>query len=207
MLNQKMTKRMFGAIALLGAVLIWPIGALAVPPADGQGVIKDLQEQINDLQSQIDNSQAEGTRVSAVDGSAQTITSTGMDLSNEETFISLPVTTTTDGTFVMGFSSRTTPAVCLVGPGGPCGDIEISQSIYLDGQLIGTRFRSPRVFDVSGGLDKNITQTVSANNISAGAHTIEVRVACSLPNLSTDCMSEGYVATAVFYTLWAIHSK
>ena len=204
--KQKMLKRLFGALTM-SVVLIWPIGVLAVPPANGQGVIHDLQAQINDLQSQIDNSQTVGTRISAVDGSAQTITSTGMDLSNEETFISLPVTTTTEGTFVMGFSSRTTPAVCPVGPGGPCGDIEISQSIYLDGQLIGTRFRSPRVFDVGGDLDKNITQTVSANNISAGAHTIEVRVACSLPNLSTDCMSEGYVATAVFYTLWAIHSK
>lgn len=37
MLNQKMTERMFGAIALLGAVLIWSAGALAQPPKGIQG--------------------------------------------------------------------------------------------------------------------------------------------------------------------------
>jgi hypothetical protein len=204
--KRKMLKRLFGALTM-SVVLIWPIGVLAVPPANGQGVIHDLQVQINDLQSQIDNSQAVGTRISAVDGSAQTVSSTGMDLSNEETFISLPVATTTDGTFVMGFSSMTSPALCPVGTGGPCGDIRITQSIYLDGQLIGTRFGSPRVFDTGGGLDKYITQTVSANNISAGGHTIEVRVSCRILNIATDCVTQGYMAAARFDTLWAIHPK
>ncbi len=37
--NQKMTKRMFGALALLGAVLIWSTGALAEPPLGIQGTV------------------------------------------------------------------------------------------------------------------------------------------------------------------------
>ena len=37
MLNQKMTKRMFGALAMISAVLIWSVGALAEAPMGIQG--------------------------------------------------------------------------------------------------------------------------------------------------------------------------
>lgn len=201
-----MNKIRIKSLMVVALVFIWTSGALAVPPASRMGVIQTLQEQIDNLQSQIDNSQAVGTRVSAVDGSAQTINKTAMDPTNEETFISLSVSTTTEGTFVMGFSSKTNPILCLVGPGGPCGDIEVIQKIYLDGQLIGD-VRSPRGFDAGGEINKNITWTASANEIPAGEHTIEVRVSCRVPNSPTDCVSEGYAVNVHFNTLWAVHQK
>jgi hypothetical protein len=201
-----MNKVRIKSLMVVALVFIWTSGALAVPPPEKDGVIQALQAQIDNLQSQIDNSQAVGTRVSAVDNSAQTINNTVMDLANEETFISLSVTTATEGTFVMGFSSRTDVFGCLVGLGGPCGEISVSQRIYLDGQMIGD-VRSPRVFDVGGGLNKPITSTASASEIPAGEHSIEVKVACTVAGQPTDCVSEGYSVSAHFETLWAVHPK
>ena len=146
-----------------------------------------------------------GTRVSAVDNSAQTLSTTDQSLSNPATFISLPVTTTTAGTFVMGFSSLTSPQGCLVGPQGPCDTIQVIQEIILDGQSIGGGLRSSRVFEPGGGNDQYISWTASANNIQPGAHTVEVKVACIIPGTATTCVSLGFRASSLISTLWAIH--
>ena len=55
MLNQKMTKRMFGALALLGAVLIWTAGALAEPPSGIQGEVTVLNKDTNPVPVTIQN--------------------------------------------------------------------------------------------------------------------------------------------------------
>ena len=145
------------------------------------------------------------TRYSAVDTSVQVRAST--DLSEPITFIRLPVTTTTTGTFVMGFSSRTHPQVCPDAPGNPCASIQVIQTIVLDGRSIGEPHRSSKVIAPDGRIEQYMSWTASANNIQPGAHTVEVKVACSIPGTSTTCVDLGYTAASTINTLWAIHPE
>jgi len=146
-----------------------------------------------------------GTRVSAVDFTAQTQNQTNQPHANPETFISLPVTTTTAGTFVMGFSSQTSPFLCPIGPSGPCDTIQVIQRIFLDGKQTGLDVRSSRVFEPGGSLDQYMTWTTLASNIEPGEHTVEVRVSCIIPGSVKTCVGEGFKAGSSISTLWAMH--
>ncbi len=149
-----------------------------------------------------------GLRLSAVNGTVQTIVRTNKGFPNNPTFISLPVTTTTDGIFLISFTSRSAPGLCIEGQAGNCDDIFITQTVYFDGQRMPPEILTPRIFNVDGIIEHTGTYQYSAHDIKAGEHLIEVKVSCETRTLQAKtCETEGYEAVVVIDSLSAIHPK
>ena len=87
--------------------------------------------------------------------------------------------------------------------------MSITQMIFLDGKQIGERVRSSRLVEPDGEIEKIVTWTASADNIEPGAHTVEVRVSCDVPNAppQVNCLIEGFEAVSTINTLWANHPE